>query len=141
MNFEVKPKKPGCRTVDAGQNSWLRRQAEGGIGFCMLLRPWFQKSSSRRPLWMPHSAMMFSAPGWDGKMPGCLQRAPMTILQPASTTRERMKQPSLRKVSYRRYRTLRSKQPGSRPRHDRRTCAITWRAQSVSILAGRPRRW
>ena len=34
---------------------------------------------------------MFSAPGLDHRMPDCLQRPPMTVLQPASTTPEQMK--------------------------------------------------
>ena len=42
---------------------------------------------------------MFSAPGVPQNMPECLQREPMSVLQPASMTPEPIKRPWRRKVS------------------------------------------
>jgi len=57
----------------------------------LALTRYFQNSSKRRLLFMHRSARMFSAPDSDRNMPDCLQRAPMTVLQPSSTTPEPMK--------------------------------------------------
>ena len=62
---------------------------------------------------MQRKAKIFSAPGLDQNMPDCLQRAPMTVLQPASTTPEPIKQPCARKAPYCIRATLRSKQPNA----------------------------
>src|SRR6266404_4743302 len=57
---------------------------------CSLSR-FFQNSSMRRLEWMQRRASTLPAPDSDQNMPDCLQRAPMTVLQPASTTPEPMK--------------------------------------------------
>lgn len=62
---------------------------------------------------MQRKARIFSAPGSPQNMPDCLQRAPMTVLHPASTTPEPMKKPWRRKVPYYMRSTLLMKYPNA----------------------------
>jgi len=66
-------------------------QGEAIVGGRLALRRSFQKSSKRRLVLIQRRARTFSAPDSDQNMPDCLQRAPITVLHPASTTPEPMK--------------------------------------------------
>src|SRR6266849_3067591 len=86
----------GRTTVFFGQATNLRQS----------LRPaWelsrsFQNWSRRWLAWMQRSARTFSAPDSPQNMPDCLQREPITVLQPASMTPEPIKRPWRRKAPY-----------------------------------------
>src|SRR5260370_11011785 len=74
----------GCETkffIQAARGSGSLRDARS-------LRRCLQNSSNLRLLWMQRRARMFSAPDSDQNLPDCLQRPPITALQPASTTPE-----------------------------------------------------